>query len=477
MSFARSEPLIDELCAVLGGERVRTNPLDLSLFGRDASIMKGKAGAVCFPGTTAEVAAVIRACHRHNRPFVARGSGTGLAGGAVPLGEPVVVVTTGMDRVLEIDPVERVAWVEPGVRNLDLTRAAASHGLRFSPDPSSQQACSVGGNVATNAGGPHCLRDGVTTSHVLAVEVVLPDGEVAVLGGLDPEPAGYDLRGLFVGSEGTLGIATRIAVRLMPHPPAVATLLLGFPEPAQAATTVSAIIAGGIVPAAVEMMDARIVAAVEEYVGAGLPTDAGALLLVEVDGLAGQVEHEAGVVEQVAGVHGASSVRRAADAQERAQWWTARKSAFGAIARIRPDYYLHDTVVPRRRLVDVLDGVYAIAERHRLDVVNVFHAGDGNLHPLLLFDRRDPGVLDRVRAAGEEIVRLSLDAGGVLSGEHGIGIEKRDFMGWLYSADDLDAQERVRSAIDPRGAANPHKVLPEGSRCGDLAGVAPGLWV
>lgn len=439
--------------------------------------MKGSAGLICFPGTTAEVAAVVRACHRHRRPFVARGSGTGLAGGAVPLGEPVVIVTTGMDKVLEIDPGERMAWVDPGVRNLDLTRAAAPHGLRFSPDPSSQQACSVGGNVATNSGGPHCLRDGVTTAHVLAVEVVLPDGDVTVLGGLDPEPPGYDLRGLFVGSEGTLGIATRIAVRLVPDPPAVATVLIGFPEPAQAATVVSRIIAAGVVPAAVEMMDRRIVAAVEDYVGAGLPTEAGAVLLVELDGLPGQVGHETDLVEELARAHDASSVQRAGDAGERARWWTARKSAFGAVARIRPDYYLHDTVVPRRRLVDVLEGVYAIAARHSLDVVNVFHAGDGNLHPLLLFDRREPGVLDRVHAAGEEIVRLSLDAGGVLTGEHGIGIEKRDFMGWMFAAPDLDAQERVRAAIDPDGSSNPHKVLPEGSRCGDLGSVPAGLWV
>lgn len=395
----------------------------------------------------------------------------------MPIGEPVVIVTTRMDRILEIDPDERVAWVEPGVVNLDLTRALAPYGLHFAPDPSSQQACTIGGNVANNSGGPHCLAYGVTSTHILALEVVLPDGDVAMLGGLDAEPAGYDLRGAFVGSEGTMGIATRIAVRLTPLPPAVCLLLVDFASVHDAAATVSGVIAGGIVPAAMEMMDQRITRAAEEFVHAGYPTDAAAVLLIEIDGLPDGVQAQQVQVEQIAREHGARNVRIATDEAERALLWKGRKSAFGAVARIAPNYYLHDTVVPRTRLVEVLAEVDAIAERHDLIVMNVFHAGDGNLHPLLLFDAREPGAMKRVHAAGDEIVAASIAAGGVLSGEHGIGLEKRDHMPLLFSADDLDAQARLRDAFDPDGVANPTKVLPAGSRCGDLQNIPEGLWV
>ncbi len=473
--------LVAELGRALAPDRVRSGSLERALYGRDASIIEGRAGVVVFPLTTAEVQATVGTACRHGRAVVPRGSGTGLAGGAVPVGQdgadPVVVVTTKMDQIIEVDPDERVAWVQPGVLNLDLSRAVSHLGLHFAPDPSSQQSCSVGGNVANNSGGPHCLAEGVTSAHVLAIEVVLPDGSLALLGGLDPEPAGYDLRGAFVGSEGTMGIATRIAVRLTPDPPAVRTVLLGFASVEAAATTVSGIIGAGLVPAALEMMDARITAAVEEYVHAGFPTDAAAVLLVELDGLAGGVEANALIVTQVAEAHGATHVRVAADEAERALLWKGRKSAFGAVARIAPDYYLHDTVVPRTRLVEVLAEVYRIAERHQLVVVNVFHAGDGNLHPLLVFDRREPGVMDRVQAAGGEIIEACVAVGGVLSGEHGIGLEKRDHMGLIYSGDDLDAQSRLRLAFDPKNTCNPHKVLPSGSRCGDLQSVPAGAWV
>ena len=469
--------LAADLRAALAPDRVRTEAVELGLYGRDASVMTGAAAVVCFPLTTDEVAAAVRIARRHGRPFVARGSGTGLAGGAVPVGDPVVIVTTKMDRILEVDPVDRVAWVEPGVINLDLTRDLSSHGLHFAPDPSSQQACTVGGNVANNSGGPHCLAYGVTSAHVLALEVVLPDGSVTLLGGLDPEPAGLDLRGVFVGSEGTLGIATRIAVRLTPDPPAVATLLLDFDSVDDAAETVSGIIAGGLLPAALEMMDRRITQAAEEFVHAGYPTDAAAVLLVELDGLPAGVEAGVEQVRAVGRAHGARTVRVAADDTERALLWKGRKSAFGAVARLAPNYYLHDTVVPRTRLCEVLAQVYAIADRHDLGVMNVFHAGDGNLHPLLLFDAREPGVMGRVHAAGEEIVQVSLDAGGVLSGEHGIGLEKRDLMPLLFGPDDLDAQARLREAFDPDGVANPTKILPAGSRCGDLQSVPEGVWV
>jgi glycolate oxidase len=471
--------LVQALGEALAPERVRSSATELNVYGRDASIICGQAAVVCFPLSTDEVAAVVRLSRRFGRPVVPRGSGTGLAGGAVPVGDvaPVVIVTTKMNRILSVDPVARLAWVEPGVLNLDLSRAVAGHGLHFAPDPSSQQSCTVGGNVANNSGGPHCLLYGVTSAHVLAIEVVLPDGTVALLGGLEADPPGYDLRGAFVGSEGTMGIATRIAVRLTPLPPVVRTILAGFPTVEAASDTVSAVIAAGVVPAALEMMDARMTAAVEAYVHAGLPVEAAAVLLAEVDGLPGGVDASVTLIKEVARANGATSVQVAADPDERARWWKARKSAFGAVARIAPDYYLHDTVVPRTRLTEVLAQVYAIADRHDLVVTNVFHAGDGNLHPLLVFDRRQPGVMERVHAAGREIVEVCISAGGVLSGEHGIGLEKRDYMSLQFGPADLDAQARLRDTFDPDGCCNPWKVLPSGAGCGDLQHIPEGVWV
>ncbi len=432
---------------------------------------------VCFPRTGRDVVEAVRIAARHDRAFVARGSGTGLAGGATPVDDPLVIVTTQLNHILEVDVDERVAWVEPGVLNLDLTREVAHLGLHYAPDPSSQQACTIGGNVATNAGGPHCLASGVTATHVLAVEVVLGDGSVAMLGGLEPDHAGYDVRGCFVGSEGTMGIAIRIAVRLTPDPPMVRTLLLDFTSIEAAAATVSGIIAAGIVPAALEMMDAEITRAVEDYVGAGYPRDAAAVLLVEVDGLPDGVAHQVAEIERVGYEHGARTVRVAADEAERALLWKGRKSAFGAIARIAPDYYLHDAVVPRTRLVDVLQEVYAIAREQNLTMMNVFHAGDGNLHPLIVFDAREPGIWERVHRAGDQILAACVAAGGVLSGEHGIGLEKREAMPLVFSPDDLDAQARLRDAFDPSGRANPQKILPRGSRCGELQRVPEGAWI
>jgi glycolate oxidase len=472
-----ADRLVADLRAALSRDRVRVEPLELTLYSRDASVLEGTAGVVCFPETTEEVQACVRVARAHGRAIVPRGSGTGLAGGAVPLDEAVVVVTTRMDRILEVDEEERVAWVQPGVLNLDLSRAVAHLGLHFAPDPSSQQACSIGGNVANNSGGPHCLAYGVTSAHVLAVEVVLPDGSLAVLGGLDPDPGGYDLRGAFVGSEGTLGVATRIAVRLTPVPSHVRTLLADFTSVEDAAAAVTGIIGAGIVPAALEMMDAEITKAVEAFVHAGFPLDAAAVLLVEVDGLPAGTEADAAAVADVCRAHSARTVRVAADLAERALLWKGRKSAFGAIARLAPDYYLHDTVVPRTRLVEVMAEVYEIARRHDLVMMNVFHAGDGNLHPLIVFDRRTPGVMARVHAAGTEIVEACVAVGGVLSGEHGIGLEKRDYMHLIFSADDLDAQARLREAFDPDGMCNPSKVLPAGARCGDLQRIPEGAWI
>ena len=478
----RADGVTLALRSALAGDRVLSEPIELALFSKDASVIEGRAGVVCFPLDTAEVQAAVRIAREHGRAVVPRGSGTGLAGGAVPHaqdgdGPPVVVVTSKMDRILEIDPDDRVAWVQPGVLNLDLSRAVAGHGLHFAPDPSSQQSCSIGGNVANNSGGPHCLLYGVTSAHVLAMEVVLPDGSVAMLGSLEADTPGYDLRGIFVGSEGTMGIATRIAVRLTPNPPAIRTLLADYATVEAAAATVSGIIAAGIVPAALEMMDAEITRAVEDYVHAGFPRDAAAILLVEVDGLEGGVDAAAAEIQAIALAHGARGVRVAADADERALLWKGRKSAFGAIARIAPNYYLHDAVVPRTKLVEVLRTVYDVARRHDLVMMNVFHAGDGNLHPLIVFDKRVPGTMERVHAAGTEILTACVDAGGMLSGEHGIGLEKRDYMPLVFSSDDLSAQARVRDVFDPDHACNPCKVLPSGSRCGDLQSVPEGAWI
>ncbi len=421
----------------------------------------------------------MRIAMKHGRSVVPRGAGTGLAGGAIPLGAPIVVAMTKMNAILEVDIDNRVAWVEPGVINLDLTKYLTPKGFHFAPDPSSQQVCTIGGNVANNSGGPHCLAYGVTNAHIAAIEVVLPSGEVAMLGGLDAEPAGLDLRGAFVGSEGTLGIATRVAVALTKNPPHVRTLLLSFASVRDAANTVSAVIAAGIVPAAMEVMDQRITEAVENYVHAGYPTDAAAVLLAEVDGLAAGVDIDADAIGEIGRANGATEVRLAQTEEERALLWKGRKTAFGAIAQIAPDYYLHDTVVPRSALADVLEQIYAIADRHELLVMNVFHAGDGNLHPLLIFDAREPGVLERVHAAGGEIITASLAAGGVLSGEHGIGVEKQDYMERLFTSDDLDHQARLRRAFDPQCRANPGKVLPTGHSCADiqaLRSVPTGVW-
>jgi glycolate oxidase len=474
------DALLADLQAAIGTDRARATPLELALYARDAGVASGRAGAVCFPRDARDVTAVVECASRRGVPFVARGSGTGLAGGATPLDGAVVVVTTQMNRVLTIDAEHRTAWVEPGVLNLDLSRAAAPHGLHYAPDPSSQQACTIGGNVATNAGGPHCLAAGTTTAHVLAVECVLPDGATGLLGGAMPDTPGYDLRGVFVGSEGTMGIATRILVRLVPDPPAVRTMLLDFTSIDDAAACVSGIIAAGILPAALEMMDAQITRAVEDYVGAGYPRDADAVLLVELDGLPEAVVEQADAVAAIGTANRARTARVARDEAERALLWKGRKSAFGAIARIAPDYYLHDAVVPRTKLVEVLRRVYEIAAAQRLTMMNVFHAGDGNLHPLIVFDRREAGTWERVYDAGTQILEACLAAGGVLSGEHGVGIEKRDLMDRFFTPDDLRAQGRLVDAFDPAGLANPRKVLPAGSRCGELGVNRPipeGTWV
>ncbi len=461
-----------DLVEALGTDAVVDDPLERRLYARDASLVEGSAGLLVFPESADDVAACLRVAREHGLPVVPRGSGTGLAGGATPLNDALVVVTTKMRRILEIRPEDRLAWVEPGVFNLDLATALAPTGFTYAPDPSSQQVSSIGGNVNTNAGGPHCLAYGVTSAHVLALDVVLADGTRTRIGAEGPASAGYDLRGIVVGSEGTLGVVTAACVRLTPIAPAVRTMLLDFARVEDCAATVSSIVARGVVPAALEMMDQGIVRAVEAFAHAGYPTEAAAVLLVEVDGLEAGVAAQAREVETAAREHDVGTVRVAADDAERTLLWKGRKSAFGAIARIAPHYHLHDCVVPRTRLTDVLVGVYAIAKRHDLIVTNVFHAGDGNLHPLFSFDLSVPGTLERVLAAADEVVRLCVDAGGALSGEHGIGLEKRDFMPLVFTDDDLGAQACVRAAFDPEGRMNPQKVLPDGARCGDYAAAA-----
>ena len=456
-----------ELIDLLGAARVHTHPIDLQIFAKDAGVSVGDPAIIVLPETTEEVAAVVRVAAVADMPVVARGAGTGLAGGAVPAPGAIVVVLTRMNEIYEVDEIGRTAWVGPGVINLDLSNALADRGLHFAPDPSSQQSSTVGGNTATNAGGPHCLAEGSTIAHVLGVEMVTADGDVVMLGGAAPDLPGYDLRGLIVGSEGTLGIVTRVLVRLTENPPDVATMLIAFDDINDAARTVSDIISSGLVPAALEIMDRPMVQAVENFVKADLPLDAAAVLLAEVVGHADGVAVEAEIIRGVAEQNRATEVRTATDDGERALLWKGRKSAFGAVAQAAPDYYLNDAVVPRTRFVEVLEEIYRIADRQGLRLMSVFHAGDGNLHPLVSYDAAESGMTEKVIAASREMVRVAVAAGGTLSGEHGIGLEKREMMSQVFTADDLDAQARVREAFDPNQLLNPGKVLPEGSRCFD----------
>jgi glycolate oxidase len=471
---------VKELRSLLGANRVLDDPLERHIFSKDASLMRGDPHCIVFPETAPEVAAIVRVAAAHDLPVIARGAGTGLTAGATPTGGGIVMVMTAMNDI-EIDVPNQAAWVGPGVINLDLSRVAKPHGLQFAPDPSSQSACTIGGNLANNSGGPHCLAEGSTTSHILGLEFVTAAGELLRVGGLAPDAPGLDIRALLVGSEGTLGIATKILVRLIPLPDDVRTLLLDFTSVEDAARTVSDVIGAGLVPAALEMMDQKMTVAVERWLGAGLPTDAAAVLLAEVVGSTATVESEAQVISEIGNNNGARNVVIAIEAADRELLWKGRKSAFGAIAQLAPDYYLHDTVVPRTRLVETMAGVYEIADRHALTMCNVFHAGDGNLHPLIAFDASDADVAERVRLASEEIVELCLSVGGALSGEHGIGVEKRDLMAGSFSGIDLDAQARVKDVFDPAHLFNPNKVLPSGSRCFDFGGVQreipEGAWV
>ncbi len=464
---AGTAELAKRLRAIPGVEQVLGEPAELFAYESDGlTLLRGDAQLVVFPVSTEAVAATVRLCNEVGVPFVARGAGTGLSGGATPVDGCVLIECSRMNRVLEVDALNRTATVQPGLINAHLSDAVAELGLHFAPDPSSQSACTIGGNVAENSGGPHTLKYGTTSPHVLSLEVVLPDGETVSLGRRDGHVSGYDLRGVFVGSEGTLGIVTEATVRLMPLPESVATLLVAFADLVVACEAVSAIIATGTVPAALELLDDRTIEAVEASVyAAGYPRDARAVLLVELDGHPDAVEAERECVEAVCRENGALEVRVARDDAERQLLWRGRKGAFGAMGRLAPDLYVHDAVVPRTRLAEVVAAIVAAAEQRQLKIATILHAGDGNLHPNLSFDRRDPRELERVREMGAEILRICIAAGGVLSGEHGIGVEKREYMTMLFSEDDLAPMRWVHDAFDPDDVCNPGKVIPQPRAC------------
>ena len=451
------------LAAIVGPGWVRHSGAELETYAGDGlPTHRSRPGAVVIPGTREEVIRVVRTLASHSIPFVARGAGTGLSGGALASDDAVLVVLTRLTRILEVDPANRLAVLEPGVVNVRLSAAAAPHGLHYAPDPSSQTVCTIGGNVAENAGGPHCLKYGVTTNHVLELEVVLPDGSVATLGSRNGEPWGPDLVGLFVGSEGLFGIATRITVRLTPVPTAVRTLLADFAALRTAGEAVSAIIRSGLVPAALEMMDRNCIGVVEASIyAAGYPTDAAAVLLVELDGADDDaVAAECAEVELLLRESGARTVRVARDEAERARLWQGRKKAFGALGRLSSDLVVQDTVVPRSALPDVLEQIEAIGNELGIDVANVFHAGDGNLHPNMAFDGSDEAAVERVERASAAIMEVCIAAGGTITGEHGVGSDKRRYMSLMFDADTLGAMHAVRLVFDPAEISNPGKVLP-----------------
>ena len=465
---AVTREVIRALERALGRERVIATPEELIAYEYDGTIERGRPQAVVFPESAEQVSAAVKLARRFDVPVIPRGAGTGLSGGAVAAVGGIVVALTKMKRILEVDAANRLAVVEPGVVNLDLSRAVAPLGLYYAPDPSSQRACTIGGNVAENAGGPHCLAYGATTNHVLGVELVLADGEIVELGGRTRDVAGYDLTGAFVGSEGTLAIATKITVRLMPLPESTRTLLAIFDDLDDASNAVSAIIAAGLLPSALEMMDRNIIAAVEPVIHAGFPLDAEAVLLIEVDGLEEATAEQADEIERICRSLAAREVRVAVEVADRELLWAGRKASISAIGRLYPNYYVLDGVVPRTRVPEVLRETYAIAAAHGLAVANVFHAGDGNLHPNLLFDEREPGATARVLDAGAAIMRLCVDAGGSITGEHGVGLEKRDFIGWIFDEGDLAAMASLKRAFGAGERYNPCKAFPTRRGCGEV---------
>ena len=465
--------LASQLRALCGKDAVIASEDELLVYECDAYTMqKNLPTAVVLPRTTEDVVNVIKFCAKHELPIIPRGAGTSLSGTVLAVDGGVMIALTRMNRVLEVDARNQRALVEAGCVNAWITREAAPHGLFFAPDPSSQSACTIGGNIATNAGGPHTLKNGVTTNHVLGYEMILPDGSVEWFGtkphgGEDVE--GLDLRGAVIGSEGMFGVVTRVLVRLTPKPATFKTFLGVFDSVDDASQTVSDIISAGIVPAALEMMDQLITAAVEEAYQFGFPLDAGAVLIVELDGLAGGVEAQGRQVESICQANGAREVRTAADDTERAAIWKCRKRAFGAVGRLSPNYVTQDGVVPRSRVPEIMRFIQATSEEYGLRIPNVFHAGDGNIHPLILFDERKPEEVKRALAAGDAILSKCVELGGSVSGEHGIGAEKIDFMSRQFAKADLEAMQLLRKAFDPGKRCNPHKMFPGAKRCAEFA--------
>lgn len=455
------ENMVEELAQIVGRENVLASEMDLMLYGYDASLYKGRPDCIVLPGSTEEISKIVQFAHREGIPIIARGSGTNLSGGTIPARGGIVIHLSRMNRILEIDTENQRAVVEPGVFTLVFKNELARYGYVYQPDPASEKVSTFGGNFGENSGGPHCLKYGVTTNHILGAEVVLDDGEVIWVGGKAVDNPGYDLTGVLVGSEGTLGIATKLILRIMPKPEAVKTMLAVYNTLEDASNTVSAIIADGIIPATLEMIDKLTIKAVEESVHAGYPLDAEAVLLIELDGLTDGLERLADRIMEICRKNNVREIRAAKTEPERAQLWAGRKGAFGAIARLRPNYLVCDGTVPRTKLPEVLNKVMEVGKKYDLPIANVFHAGDGNLHPLILFDERNEEELKKVHAAGTEILKLCADAGGTISGEHGIGAEKMQEMFFVFTPRDMDAMRRVKKAFDPAGIYNPGKVIPE----------------
>jgi glycolate oxidase len=468
-------PVVDQLARALrqalGADQVITDRQELRTYECDGlAHYKVVPAVVVLPRTAEECAAAVKACVDVGVPFVARGSGTGLSGGALPHADGALIVTSQLRRIVEVAPQDERAVVEPGVINLNVSKAAQPHGYYYAPDPSSQQICSIGGNVAENSGGAHCLKYGFTTNHVVGARIVTPDGDLVQLGGRTPDAPGYDLLGAFVGSEGTLGIATEVIVRLTRLPESVRTLLAAFDTTDDAGAATSAIIGAGVVPAAIEMMDALAIEAAEAAVHCGYPEGAGAVLIVELDGPSAEVEAQFADVEAMCQEHGAFEIRIAGDDAERALFWKGRKSAFAAVGRISPDYIVQDGVIPRTALPEVLHRIGEISREHGVRVANVFHAGDGNLHPLVLFDDAVEGQAEHAEEVSGAILDLCIEYGGSITGEHGVGMDKAKHMPRMFTDDDLDTMQLLRCAFDPRGLANPGKIFPTPRLCGEVPG-------
>ena len=457
--------VLRELRKIVGANAVLDSPEDLMLYEYDAGLARGTPGAVVFPQTTQQVAEIARLASRRGVSLVPRGAGTGLSGGAISRDSGIVLAFSRMNRIIEIDAPNQRAVVQPGVVNLELSQAVAPHGLYFAPDPSSQKACTIGGNVAENSGGPHTLACGVTVNHVTGLEVVLPDGRVVQFGGKACDACGYDLTGFFVGSEGTLGIVTAITVKLARLPESVATLLGVFHTVHDAANTVTSLTAEGITPAALEMLDGWTLRCVEDATHAGYPLDAGAVLLIELEGLREAVEEQAEAVEAVCRRQNAREIRRARDEQERQLLWKGRKNAFASLGRLAPAYYTQDGVVPRTKIPEVLQFIDGISQKYGLRIGNIFHAGDGNLHPCILFDLRDPGQVQRTHDAGREILQYCCSVGGSITGEHGVGMEKNELMSMLFSDDDIEVMIRLHNAFNAASVLNPQKLFPTTRSC------------